>query len=59
APFSCVQNVQLLPFHQLGAYKYQELNLEYKLADCAIPSEEELSRANRILAEYNVPIHSH
>lgn len=56
APFSCVQNVQLLPFHQLGAYKYQELNLEYKLADCAIPSKEDIGRVNRILAEHHVPI---
>lgn len=56
ATFSCVQNVQLLSFHQLGSYKYQELNLEYKLADCAIPSEEEMRKANRILAEYHLPI---
>lgn len=55
-PYSCVQKVQLIPFHQLGAYKYEQLNIEYKLKDMSTPSVEEMQKANDILKQYNLPI---
>lgn len=54
--FSCVQKVQLLPFHQLGAYKYEELKIVYKLGDCRTPTEEEMNHANAILARFKLPL---
>jgi len=33
APMRNVEWVEVLPFHQLGAFKWKKLGLEYKLAD--------------------------
>jgi pyruvate formate lyase activating enzyme len=35
----------VLPFHQLGRFKWQQLGLEYKLGDVAPPSAEAVERA--------------
>jgi len=35
-----VERVEVLPFHQLGRFKWQELGLDYQLADAAAPSAE-------------------
>ncbi len=39
-----VERVEVLPFHQLGAGKWAELNLPYQLTDVAPPSQELLER---------------
>jgi pyruvate formate lyase activating enzyme len=41
-----VERVEVLPFHKLGAPKYEELGLEFALADTPTPSPE-LVRATR------------
>jgi pyruvate formate lyase activating enzyme len=33
APMKNVEWVEVLPFHQLGAFKWKELGLDYQLAD--------------------------
>ena len=33
-----VERVEVLPFHQMGRYKWKELGLDYKLADVEAPS---------------------
>jgi pyruvate formate lyase activating enzyme len=40
-----VERVEVLPFHQLGRYKWRRLGLEYTLADTLPPTEEETARA--------------
>lgn len=40
AGLKTVQRVELLPFHQLGAHKWQDLGLRYRLADAVPPSPE-------------------
>jgi len=35
-----VERVEVLPFHQMGRYKWKELGLDYKLADVEPPSSE-------------------
>jgi pyruvate formate lyase activating enzyme len=39
-----VERVDVLPFHQMGQFKWKELGLEYKLADVKPPSNELLER---------------
>jgi pyruvate formate lyase activating enzyme len=40
-----VERVDVLPFHQMGRFKWKELGLEYKLGDVQPPSPEALERA--------------
>ena len=45
AELGIVERVDVLPFHQMGRFKWQKLGLEYKLADTAPPSPEAVERA--------------
>jgi len=40
-----VERVDVLPFHQLGKYKWKELKIDYELADVQPPSPEAIERA--------------
>ena len=44
APMKNVEWVEVQPFHQLGAFKWKAMNLEYKHADTAPPSSELIGR---------------
>ncbi len=48
--YSCVKKVELLPFHQLGRYKWEALNEKYPLADTPEPSSEEIKEADKIFS---------
>jgi pyruvate formate lyase activating enzyme len=39
-----VERVDVLPFHQMGRYKWEQLGLEYRLGDVAPPSAETVER---------------
>jgi len=45
ASLGVVERVEILPFHQLGEYKWQRLNLDYKLAATHPPSGELIAKA--------------
>ena len=45
ASLGVVERVEILPFHQLGKYKWQKLGLEYRLALAETPSNEVISQA--------------
>ncbi|OXM85642.1 pyruvate formate-lyase-activating protein [Paenibacillus rigui] len=40
-----VQKVELLPYHRMGVYKWQQLNKKYPLEGVPVPSEHEVERA--------------
>jgi len=40
-----VERVEVLPFHQMGRFKWQKLGLDYELADTQPPSQEAVARA--------------
>ena len=40
-----VERVEVLPFHQLGRYKWERLGLDYKLTDGEPPTAEMAERA--------------
>lgn len=44
-----VQKVEVLPYHTLGAYKWDELGNEYKLKGIDPPSVERVENANKLL----------
>lgn len=45
-----VEKVEVLPYHELGVYKWKELGLEYALEDVNPPTEDRVKNAERILA---------
>ncbi len=47
--FPCAEKLELLPFHQMGAYKWEALKLSYTLGDVREPDEADLARARRLL----------
>ena len=49
APMRNVECVEVQPFHQLGAFKWKALNLEYKHAHTPTPT---FSLINRVLGQF-------
>jgi len=45
ASLGVVERVEILPFHQLGQYKWERLALDYKLADTQPPSNDLVRQA--------------
>jgi len=52
--FNNVERVEILPFHQMGAYKWQGLGLNYKLSNTPTPSADETERAKEIFRGYGL-----
>ena len=46
-----VEKIELLPFHQLGTHKWEEMNLEYPLKDVVEPTAEEMKTARQIFKD--------
>jgi pyruvate formate lyase activating enzyme len=46
-----VERVEVLPFHQLGRFKWERLGLDYKLRDVTAPTPELTERALEVLRE--------
>ena len=56
--FSCIESVELLPFHKMGEYKWKMLGLDYKLYDTPAATEEQAEQARKFLSErlLNIPV---
>ncbi|PWS36805.1 pyruvate formate lyase-activating protein [Falsiroseomonas bella] len=48
APMKNVQWVEVLPFHQMGAFKWKSLGLDYKLAETPVPTQAQIQAALEI-----------
>lgn len=44
-----IERVELLPYHNLGEYKWKELNLEYELKDIRPATSDDVEKAKKIL----------
>lgn len=44
-----VQKVELLPYHDLGKFKWENLGLQYELSDIKSANEEDVKRAKKLL----------
>jgi pyruvate formate lyase activating enzyme len=40
-----VERVEILPFHQMGKYKWERLNLDYKLENTDPPTRDSVAKA--------------
>lgn len=54
-PYSCIDRVELLPFHKMGAYKWETLGIDFTLKDTPEPTEEEVEAAKKIFLARGLP----
>ena len=52
--YNCIERVQLLPFHKLGAFKWEQLHQPFVLADTPIADKQYMARLERILDKCHV-----
>ncbi|NET16131.1 MAG: radical SAM protein, partial [Okeania sp. SIO1H6] len=53
-PFDNVERVEVLPFHKMGEYKWQQLGYDYQLKTTEPPSDELLERTINIFKSHNL-----
>lgn len=56
-PYTCIEKVELLPFHQMGSYKWEELKVPYPLRDHREPTGEEVQMARDIFIKAGFSVH--
>lgn len=54
ASLGVVQKVEILPFHQMGRYKWERLGIDYKLGATQPPSAESVANAIDIFSSYGL-----
>ncbi len=54
--YRMIEKTELLPYHTMGTYKYDQLNLNYPLKDTPELSTGELEKAKAIFREYGLPL---
>lgn len=53
--FQCIKRVELIPFHQMGMYKWDYLDgVTYQLKDLQAPSQSEMEQAKEIIRSYGL-----
>lgn len=51
-----VERVEVVPFHQMGRHKYEELRIPYRLADVGSPSSEQVRRVQDVFRAKGLPV---
>ena len=51
-----LQRIDILPFHKMGEYKWEQLGYDYTLTDTKEPSIDETNAAADIFRKYNLPV---
>lgn len=51
-PYTCIEKIEILPFHKLGEYKWEALGLPYTLKDTEPPQPDQVEHARRLLRGY-------
>ena len=54
--YSCIERVELLPFHKMGEYKWKQLRLPYTLEAVQPPEEADLRQAKELFKSYGLPV---
>lgn len=55
--FKCIERIDLLPFHKMGEYKWQELGEYYALLDTPVPTGDEVKDAVAIFQRFGLNVH--
>ncbi|MCB1188802.1 MAG: pyruvate formate lyase-activating protein [Leptospiraceae bacterium] len=52
-----VEKVEVLPFHKLGEYKWEELGYKYRLKNTQLPKPEDVHKAKQIFINHGLQLH--
>lgn len=55
--FKCIERVDLLPFHKMGEYKWEELHEPYQLSSTLAPTAEQMQMAYAIFKERGLNVY--
>ena len=51
-----MERVDVLPFHQMGQYKWEKVGKEYKLKETPTPTRELVEKAEEIFKSYGLKL---
>jgi len=51
-----LERLELLPYHNLGEYKWQELGLKYELTGVKAPARERMKEIEGLFRDYGITI---
>jgi len=54
--FSCIEKVEFLPFHKLGEFKWDTLNIPFTLKDTETPDKKDVKKAKEIFSLHGINI---
>ena len=54
--FSCIELVELLPYHSMGQYKWEQLKLEYTLKGVKEPNSKDLAMAQAVFEKQGLRV---
>ncbi|MCP3968313.1 MAG: hypothetical protein GY750_15615 [Lentisphaerae bacterium] len=54
--FKNIEIVEVLPFHKIGEYKWEEMNLRYELSSVSPPTQKDLEDAINILKSHGLKV---
>ncbi len=54
--FTVIQRVEILPFHKMGEFKWEELGYSYELSETPAPKKETIREIKEILRSYKLKV---
>lgn len=54
--YKCIKKIELLPYHNMGLYKWEIIGIKNKLENTLCPTNDEILKATEILKQYNLPL---
>lgn len=54
--YRCIEKVELIPFHQMGIYKWDFVDADYKLGDIEVPTNDIMNKAKEIFTKYGLKV---
>jgi len=56
APMSNIEKVEILPFHKMGEFKWEQLGLHYELKDTPSPTPAQVQQVAEVFRRYNLTV---
>ena len=56
ATLNNIERLDILPFHKMGEYKWEQLGYEYELLDTEEPTKDDVAKAKNIFLKYGLPV---